>query len=131
MTKTGQTTTTIKEFVDANHCVLVFVPNNMTHYFQPLGLTVNSVAKIFLKEKFEIWCASGVKKQLEEGIEVYEINVPLKLSILKPFHGRWLLGLYDHLRNNKDIIIKGFESAGIIEALTQELPNEDLFTDLD
>ena len=91
----------------------------MTHYFHPLDLTVNSVAKIILKEKFE------------EGIEVYEINGPLKFSILKPIHGRWLVGLYDHLRYNKDIIIKGFESAGIIEALTQELPNEDPFTDLD
>ena len=87
----GQTTTTVKEFVDANHCVIVFVPNNMTHYFQPLDLTVNSVAKIILKEKFEIWHANEIKKQLDEGIEVYEINVPLKLSILKPIHGRWLL----------------------------------------
>ena len=111
--------------------VSFFFPNNITHYFQPSDLTVNSVAKIFLKEKFEIWYANEVKKQLDEGIEVYEVNVPLKLSILKPIHGHWLLGLYDHLRNSKDIIIKGFESAGIIEALTQELPNEDPFTDLD
>ena len=110
---------------------MVYVPNNMTHYFQPLDLTVNSVAKYFLKEKFELWYANEVKKQLDEGIEVYEINVPLKLSILKPIHGRWLLGLYDHLRNNKEIIMKGFESAGITEAVTQELPNEDPFADLD
>lgn len=72
-----------------------------------------------------------LKGELDQGIEVYEINVPLKLSILKPIHGRWLLGLYDHLRNNREMIVKGFESAGITEAITQELLNEDPFADLD
>ena len=103
----------------------------MTHYFQPLDLTVNAVAKHFLKDKFELRYANEVKKQLDEGTEVYEIDIPLKLSILKPTHERWLLGLYDHLRNNKEIIINSFKSAGITQAVTQELPDEDPFADLD
>ena len=103
----------------------------MTHYFQPLHLTVNAVAKHLLKDEFELWYTNEVKKQLDEGTEVYEIDIPLKLSILKPIHGRWLLELYDHLRNNKKIIINGFESAGITEAVTQELPDEDPFANLD
>ena len=70
-------------------------------------------------------------KETDKGTEVYEINIPLKLSILKPINGRWLLGLYDHLQNNKEIIINGFKSAGITEALTQELPDEGLIADLD
>ena len=107
------------------------VPNNMTHCFQPLDLTMNAVAKHFLKDKLELWYANEVKKQLDERTEVYEIDIPLKLSILKPIHGRWLLGLYDHLRNNKEIIINNFKSAGITEAVTQELPDEDPFADLD
>ena len=102
----------------------------MTYYFQPLDLTVNAVAKHFLKDKFELRYANEAKKQLDEGTEVYEIDIPLKLSTLKPIHGRWLLGLYDHLRN-KVIIINGLESAGIKEAVTEELPNEDPFADLD
>ena len=129
---TGQTTENIKKYIEENNCVIVYVSNNMTHYFQPLDLTVNAVAKHFLKDKFELRYANEVKKQLDEGTEVYEIDIPLKLSILKPIHGRWLLGLYDHLRNNKEIIINGFESAGITEeAVTQELPDEDPFADLD
>ena len=94
----------------------------MTHYFQPLDLTVNAVAKHFLKDKFELRYANEVKKQLDEGTEVYEIDIPLKLSILKPIHGRWLLGLYDHLRNNKETITNGFESAGITVADEARLP---------
>ena len=121
---TGQTIKNIKEYIQENDCVIVYVPNNMTHYFQHLDLTVNAVAKHFLKVKFELWYANEVKKQLDEGTEVYEIDIPLKLSILKPIHGRWLLGLYDHLRNNKETITNGFESAGITEAVTQELPDE-------
>ena len=34
--------------------VSVYVPNNMTHYCQPLDLPVNAVAKHFLKDKFEL-----------------------------------------------------------------------------
>ena len=92
---------------------------------------MNGVAKHFWKDKFELWYTNEVKKQLEEGTKVCEIDIPLKLSILKPIHGRWLLDLYDHLQNNKKIIINGFESAAITEAVTQELPDEDQFTDLD
>ena len=90
---------------------------------------MNAVAKHFLKDKFELWYANEVKKQLLEETKVYDIDIPLKLSILKPIHGRWLLGLYDHLQNNKEIIINGFESTGITEAVTQKLPDEDPFAD--
>ena len=114
---TGQTTENMKEYIEENDCVIVYVPNNMTHYFQPLDLTVNAVAKHFLKDKFELWYANEVKKQLDERTEFYEIDIPLKLSILKPIQGRWYLGLYDHLRNNKELI-NGFKSAGITEAVT-------------
>ena len=105
--------------------VISYVPNNMTHYFQPLEITVNVVAKHFLKDKFKLCYANEVKKQLDKGTKVYEIDILLKLSSLKPIHGRWLLGLYDNLQNNTELIINGFESGGITEAVTQELPDED------
>ena len=50
---------------------------------------------------------------------------------MKPIHGRWLLGLYEHLINNKDIITIGFESARIVEVVTKKLQNEDPFTVLE
>ena len=84
-----------------------------------------------MKNKFELWYANKVKKQLDEGTEVYEVDILLKLSILKPIYGRWLPGLYGNLWNSKEIIINGFQNAGITEAATQELSDEDLFADLD
>jgi len=50
---------------------------------------------------------------------------------LKPIHANWLIGLYDYLCNNQDVIRKGFEEAGINEALSIELEPEDPFHDLD
>ena len=46
--------------------VSVYVPANMTNHFQRLELTVNGVAKTFLKVKFRNWYANEVTKQLVE-----------------------------------------------------------------
>ena len=49
----------------------VYTPANITNHFQPLDLTVNDLAKTFLKEKFGNWYANEVTKQLNGGTEVY------------------------------------------------------------
>ena len=38
---------------------------------------------------------------------------------------------YDHIRNKPDMITKGFEMAGIVEAINKELEPEDPFEDLE
>ena len=102
----------------------------MTNYFEPLDLTVNGPAKQFLKGKFQEWYAREIAKQVDKGIDVYAIDVNTKVSVMKPIHTRWLVGLYDHLRNKPEVIRKGFEMAGIVEAVTKELEPEDPFEDL-
>ena len=127
----GQITDKVTKFIEENECVIVQVPNNLTDQFQPLDLNVNGHAKEFLRKKFECWYAQQITDQLNKGISVYDLNVPLKLSVIKPIHANWLLGLYDHLKHSCDTIIKGFEMAGIKDALEMELPQEDPFADLD
>ena len=39
------------------------------------------------------------------------------LSDLKPLHVSWIVGLYEHLKKETGMIIKGFDSAGIAEAV--------------
>ena len=112
----GQVTEKVTKFIEQNDCVLVHVPSNMTDHFQPLDLNVNGHAKEFLKNKFECWYAKQVTDQIDSGRNVYDVNVPLKLSIIKPIHAKWLLGLYDYLKSSPTMIIKGFEMAGIKEA---------------
>ena len=69
-------------------------------------------------------------KQVDKGIDVYSIHVNTTLSVMKPIHAHWLVGLYDHLQNKPEVIRKEFEMAGIVEVVTKELEPEDPFEDL-
>ena len=102
----------------------------MTRYLQPLDLTFNGQAKLFLKKKFEIWYANEVTKHLEKGANVYEIDVNMQPSILKPIHARWLIRLYDYLRTQQEMSRKGFDMLGVSQAFEVELESEDSFEDL-
>ena len=126
----GQKTERVQHLIADNNCVCVFVPANMTNYFQPLDLTVNGPAKQFLKGKFQEWYAREIAKQVDKGIDVYSIHVNTKLSVMKPIHAHWLVGLCDHLQNKPEVIRKKFEMAGIVEVVTKELEPEDPFEDL-
>ena len=83
-----------------------------------------------MKGKFQEWYATEIVSQVNEGVDVYSIDVSTKLSVMKPIHARWVAGLYDHIRNKPDMIRKGFEMAGIVEAINKELEPEDPFEDL-
>ena len=84
----------------------------------------------FLKKKFEEWYSKQVTSQLAQGANVYDIEVKLVLSVLKPIHARWLISLYDHLRNNcSDSIKKGFRIAEFDDVLLEEPEAEDPFAD--
>ena len=77
----------IEELKESN-IMLTRIPANMTNLFQPLDLTANSPKKASLKTKFTEWYNSSIYKQLEEGMSIEDINVELKLSILKPLHAK-------------------------------------------
>ena len=113
----GHITHKVTKFIEENNCVILHVPNKMTDQFQLLDLNVNDHAKEFLKGKFECWYAQQITNQLESGSSLYHVQVPLKLSVIKPIHTKWLLGLYNHLRNSSDTVMKGFAMAGIKDTL--------------
>ena len=51
--------------------------------------------------------------------DVTTIEVDLKLSTLKPMHGKLMITVYDSLRQEqgKEIILNGWRAAGITEAI--------------
>ena len=51
----GQKTDKYKSVLALYDIVPVYVPANLTRYFQPLDLTLNGIAKTFLKDKFRVW----------------------------------------------------------------------------
>ena len=127
----AHTTEKVLDLIEENSCEVVFVPANMTHLFQPLDLTINGVAKKFLTTKFEEWYAKEIAGQINAGVEVYSVEIKTTLSVLKPVRTRWLIGLYDHLKNQPDLVRKGFELSGIDEAIASNIEPEDPFLDLD
>ena len=127
----GQITYKVTKFIEENNFVFVQVPNNVTDQFQPLDLNVNDHTKEFLKGKFECWFAQQITDQLKGGSSVHDVQVPLKLKVIKLIHAKWLLEFYDQFRNSSDSIIKGIGMDAIKEALVMKLLLEDRFADLD
>ena len=71
--------------------LLVRVPANLTNIFQPLDLTVNGSFKALMKKKFTEWYSKQIANELEKGTPLDDIEVKLKLSVLKPLHAGWLI----------------------------------------
>ena len=46
------------------------------------------------------------------------VKVSLKISDLKPLHERWIVKMYDYLKQKKRLILNDFDKAGITEAVT-------------
>ena len=58
----GQMTETVKQKLSSHNIELVPVPANMTHFFQPLDLTVNGSAKKYMRTQFIVYYSSSVKQ---------------------------------------------------------------------
>ena len=93
----GQTTDHVAQVLDSLNIKVVKVPANMTHFFQPLDLTVNGSAKNFMRKKFVTWYAEEIKKQMDAGVPAESIDVNLKLTSLKALHANWLIELHNVL----------------------------------
>ena len=67
---------------------------------------------------------------------IEEIDIDLKLSVLKSLHASWLTELFNHMTSpaGKAVSLKGWEVAVITDAVkkgTSGLPSLDTFHDID
>ena len=108
----GQQTEDIMQLLDEHNIHVVSVPANCTDRLQPMDLSVNKSVKEFMRSKFRDWYSAQVQDQLDEGEEISPVD--LKMSTMKPLGARWLVSLYDYLRENNSIIENGFKAAGIL-----------------
>ena len=131
----GQKTAKVLKKLVSLNIVIVSVPANVTHFFQPLNLIVNGEAKRFIKDKFTIWYLEEVKQQIKLVGSSTNIDVDLRLTVLKPLNTVWLVDLYNHLSSPVGVghIAKGWEKAGISGLLDGQtnLPQEDPLTDIE
>ena len=114
----GEDNEEMKWLCPKNNCGLVIVRHNLTNKFQSLDISINQSAKKFISNKFNAWYADRVSKQLSNGVAPGDIKVSLELCDLKPLHARLVVETYNHLKHQNDSIIKGFDAAGISEAIT-------------
>ena len=114
-----QITSVVLDCFKDNKIEVVYVPANMTYLLQPLNLTVNGYAKKFTSRKFSEWYCSQIMKQLDDGKELHDINIDLKLSKLKPLHAEWLVELYNQMSTAEDkkIIHSAWKASGITKAM--------------
>ena len=63
-------TETARNLLKDRNILILLVPNNMTHIFQPLDLTVNSWDKKFMKEKYAVWNYSRFRKKVLQWMKL-------------------------------------------------------------
>ena len=97
----GQDNEEIKSLCLENNCELVIVPHDLTNKSQPLDLTINQKAKKFVSNRFNKWYAKRVSRQLTNGKLPGDVKVSLKLSNLKPLHAKWVVEMYEYLKQQK------------------------------
>ena len=73
---------------------------------------------------------------LDEGKDIKDVEISLKLSIVKPLHAKWLIEMYNYMTSSegRDVYLKGWKVASILDAAEkglEELPNLDPFHDID
>ena len=107
---TGQMTSDVLNLLRDNNILVTNVPPNMTKFYQPLDLTVNGFAKRFMARKFNDWHTDQVSSQLDKGVPIAEIDIKLRLSLLKPLHADWITDLYNYMTSEaaKKIIESGW-----------------------
>ena len=130
----GQTTDKVLKVLEDNNILATKIPPKMTHLFQPLDLTVNKVAKGFMK-RFSEWFKRPISIGLENGQELEDIQIDYCLSVLKPMHAKWLLSFYDFMSSpeGKVVIASGWRKSGILVAVEMglsKLPVLDPFNDI-
>ena len=89
-----------------------------------------------MKKKFTNWYVDQITQAMDKGQELEQIEIPLKLSIVKPLHAKWLIEMYNEMTSadGKQVCLKGWQVAGIKDAVTQGLPSLgslDPFNDID
>ena len=113
----GQDNDEVAKLCCKNNCALIIALHNLTNKFQPLDITVNKPAKSFVRDKYNMWYTEQLAKQLNEGKAPADVKVSLNLSEIKPLNVKWIYEMYEYLRGRSDLVLNGFESAGITEAV--------------
>ena len=102
-----QATSAVNDWLKKNDIIAIYVTNNHTNLFQPLGISVNKSAKCFIADKYQDWYAEKCLQQLSRDVAAHVVKMGVKLSIMKPLQAKWIIEMYHHLKRYKQIVISG------------------------
>lgn len=89
---------------------------------------MNGEAKRFMNDMFTTWYSTDFQKQMESGNSPDEIEVDLRLSVLKPLHATWLVSLNNHLTGSVHVgkrhIAKGWGISELLQGKTTLSPED-------
>ena len=108
----------------------------MTKYYRVLDLAVNKYLKAFTRKKFNEWYAKEINCQFDAAIYLEEVDVKLRLSVMKPVHAHWMVELHNHMTigEGKKSTESGWRAADIQDAVKlglKNLPTVDPFSGID
>ena len=84
-------------------------------------MAINGVVKSFLKSNSSEWYSKEIAKALDKEQDVHEVNVDATLTVMKPIHAQWIIGLCDRLSSDVELTKKSFKEAGINLAIEEEI----------
>ena len=94
----AQHTQSMKDVMAANNCLLQKVPANMTHHLQHLDISINGLAKKFMRNKYEEWYAKNIVCQLNRGVSSDNVQVDTRLTVIREVHARSINELVTYLK---------------------------------
>ena len=109
----GQCTSQLLTLLDTNSISVVLVPPNCTDRLQPLDLSVNKAAKEFLRRQFHEWYAKQICSHLQG--KTTDPPTDLRLSIVKPLGAKWMVDLFNYIKQKPEIVCNGFREAGLLK----------------
>ena len=95
----GQCMQQVDDVLEQNDILVCRLPPNTTDHLQPMDLSVNKLAKDFLKRKFEEWYAEEINNQLQdEDVETATLEpIDLGMPIMKELGGKRLVEMADYI----------------------------------
>ena len=117
----GQLTADVTAALERHNIQSLLIPATCTDRLQPLDISVNKSAKVFLRSQFQQWYSSEITSQNGVGNDNFE-PVDMSAPRMKSVGGKWLVSLYEHLLDSPDIVINGFLASGIPQSIDNGTP---------
>ena len=113
----AQCTSAILTLLEDKKVRVAIVPGNCTDRLQPLDVSVNKAVKDHLRKQFQDWYSDQVCKQLQrqphKDTTMLTKPIDLRMNVVKPLSGKWMMAVYQYIKSRPDIIKNGFHESGI------------------